>query len=190
LFRMSMILNILARVIMAAISVIAIIVALASDALIELIGVSLFMYIGMLLVTYIRERVLWYRRTADSNNKKVLKEMRKVSKEVCDPDSCADESQIKVRRNKPVPYATRVALEARSQVGLLKPGTANTLVYQRICRDIMKEHGVRPTHMALILPTAVAACFMPSDEDIVASHMIAGGKQTSRRSKLAAVCNA
>jgi hypothetical protein len=44
--------------------------------------------------------------------------------------------------------------------------------------------------MALLLPTAVAACFMPSDEDIVASHMIAGSKQTSRRSKLAAVSNA
>jgi hypothetical protein len=185
-----MVLNILACAIMITISIIAVIVALASDALIELIGMSLLMYIGTRLFTYIREQVMWYKRTADANNKKVLKEMRIVSKEVCEPDSSAEESQTKVRRNKPVPYATRVALEARAQVGLLKPGTANTLVYQRICRDIMKEHGVRPTHMALLLPTAVAACFMPSDEDIVASHMIAGSKQTSRRSKLAAVSNA
>jgi hypothetical protein len=82
-----------------------------------------------------------------------------------------------------LPYATRVGLEARAQVGLLERTKANFLVYQRICRDIMKEHGVRTTHIATTLPVAIAAAFNPSINDIISSRAI-GGTIISERHRL------
>lgn len=82
-----------------------------------------------------------------------------------------------------LPYATRVGLEARAQVGLLERTKANFLVYQRICRDIMKEHGVRTTHIATTLPVAIAAAFNPSINDIISSRAI-GGTFISERHRL------
>lgn len=82
-----------------------------------------------------------------------------------------------------LPYATRVGLEARAQVGLLERTKANFLVYQRICRDIMKEHGVRTTHIATTLPVAIAAAFNPSMNDIISSRAI-GGEVISERHRL------
>jgi hypothetical protein len=73
-----------------------------------------------------------------------------------------------------LPYATRVGFEARAQVGLLERTRANYLVYQRICRDIMKEHGVRATHIAAALPVAISAAFTPSDTDIISSRAMSG----------------
>jgi hypothetical protein len=77
-------------------------------------------------------------------------------------------------------YATRVGFEARAQVGLLERTRANFLVYQRICRDIMKEHGVRPTHIAAALPVAISAAFTPSDVDIVSSRAMSGAEVSKR----------
>jgi hypothetical protein len=84
---------------------------------------------------------------------------------------------------KGLPYSTRVGFEARAQVGLLDRTKANYLVYQRICRDIMKEHGVRTTHIAALLPAAISAAFVPSDTDIISSRAISS-KFTTQRHKL------
>jgi hypothetical protein len=87
-------------------------------------------------------------------------------------------------KRKKIPYVAQVALEAKAQVGLLSICGANRLIYQRICRDIMKEHGCRPTHIAVSLPMAVEACFLPLEEDIISARAMKGKLMTERRKLL------
>jgi hypothetical protein len=42
---------------------------------------------------------------------------------------------------------------------------------QKFVRDTMKEHGVRPTHIAYLLPIAVEATFIPTRSDVDAAKM-------------------
>lgn len=89
-----------------------------------------------------------------------------------DPDAVSDAGVIKIRRKRKIHYAARVALIAKSQVGQLSRTKANELVYQRICREEMVKHGVRPTHIARILPLAVAACYIATEEELVADAIL------------------
>jgi len=84
--------------------------------------------------------------------------------------SCRD--VVNVRAHRKIHYAARVALLAKAEVGLMSNTKASQLVYQRICRDEMIKHGVRPTHIARILPLAVAACLVKTDEDYLAESML------------------
>lgn len=91
-----------------------------------------------------------------------------------DPDlvifhGCRD--VLNVRRGRKMAYSARVSLLAKSQVGLLKFSKANQMVYQRICRDEMIKHGLRPTHIAKILPLAVASCFIKTFEEELAEKI-------------------
>lgn len=86
------------------------------------------------------------------------------------PASSRNEMSVRIRRRKH--YVGRVALLVKAEVGLLKLTAANKLVVQRLARDAMKEHGLRPTHIARLLPLVVAASFMRTDEDDLADSII------------------
>lgn len=85
-----------------------------------------------------------------------------------------------VKSSRRVPYAVRVAHVAKAQVGLLSDCKANELVYARLCREEMIKHGVRPSHIAHMVPLAVAACFIPLDSDFLA-HSIRSSKLFKER---------
>lgn len=70
-------------------------------------------------------------------------------------------------------YAARVAREAKAHFGLLERSEANRLVLHKWCRDRMVEHGVRPSHMAALLPLAVQLAFVPLQEEIEAAQLSA-----------------
>jgi hypothetical protein len=89
-----------------------------------------------------------------------------------------------VRSHRRVPYAIRVAHLAKAQVGLLANTKANELVYARICRDEMVKHGLRPSHIAHMVPIATAACFVPLDEDFLAASLRQCSEMTARRALL------
>lgn len=89
-----------------------------------------------------------------------------------------------VRSNRRVPYAVRVAHLAKAQVGLLSNIKANELVYARICRDEMIKHGLRPSHIAHMVPLAVAACFVPLDADFLAASLRQCAEMSERRALL------
>lgn len=82
---------------------------------------------------------------------------------------CRDLKQVRSSRR--IPYAVRVAHLAKAQVGLLANTRANELVYARICREEMIKHGVRPSHIAHLVPLAVAAAFIPTDSDFLAASI-------------------
>jgi len=89
-----------------------------------------------------------------------------------DEDLLHDKNMVNVKVGRKIHYAARVALLAKAQVGLMSNNRASQLVYQRICRDEMVKHGVRPTHLARLLPLAVASCFIMTDEDRLAAEIM------------------
>jgi len=89
-----------------------------------------------------------------------------------------------VRSSRRVSYAVRVAHVAKAQVGLLSNTRANELVYGRLCREEMVKHGVRPSHVAHMVPLAVAACFIPLDSDFLAASIRQGAGMKERRALL------
>lgn len=98
-----------------------------------------------------------------------------------DPTS---ENTKMVKSSRRVSYAVRVAHLAKAQVGLLANSRANELVYSRICREEMVKHGVRPSHIAHMVPLAVAACFIPLDTDFLAASIRQSGEMKDRRALL------
>jgi hypothetical protein len=95
------------------------------------------------------------------------------------PDGASKDIKC-VRASRRVPYAVRVAHLAKAQVGLLANTKSNELVYARICREEMIKHAVRPSHIAHMVPLAVAACFIPLDSDYLAAS-IRQSKQMKKR---------
>jgi hypothetical protein len=99
------------------------------------------------------------------------------------PDAVCKEIK-QVRSHRRVSYAVRVAHVAKAQVGLLSSCKANELVYARLCREEMVKHGVRPSHIAHMVPLAVAACFIPLDSDFLAASIRQSVEMKERRALL------
>lgn len=142
------------------------------------IDLGLFLVVGTICSTY----MYYYHENLHKNTWKMLTAVDSVfsSDDVCDQfceggadaDLLKNENMVNVKKHRKFHYASRVALLAKSQVGLLSNSKANQLVYQRICRDEMLKHGVRTTHLARMLPLAVAACFIRTDEDRLAESVM------------------
>lgn len=98
---------------------------------------------------------------------------------------CEGRDVMSVRSHRRVSYAVRVAHAAKAQVGLLSNTRANYLVYQRLCRDEMVKHRVRPSHIAHSLPLAVAACFIPLDSDWLGASIMRSDELKERVSRMA-----
>jgi hypothetical protein len=60
-------------------------------------------------------------------------------------------------------YVKKLALIAQAEFGLPSRTEANRLCVQRFLRDFMRTEHVRETHIALILPIAVALSFVPNE---------------------------
>lgn len=80
-------------------------------------------------------------------------------------------------------YAGRVARQVKADRGFGTPKytEANLLVVRRKVADIMEEHGVRPTHIAALMPLAVALVFTPMREEILAAQFMASAAAAQRR---------
>lgn len=70
-------------------------------------------------------------------------------------------------------YLRKVVLEARAHFPPMRRTQANTLVLDRWFRDTMREHGLRPSHIAVIKPLAVAAFYVRLDAEIAAAELTA-----------------
>lgn len=80
-------------------------------------------------------------------------------------------------------YAGRVARQVKADRGFGTPKytEANMLVVRRKVADIMEEHGVRPTHIAALMPLAVALVFTPMKEEVLAQQFMASAAAAQRR---------
>jgi hypothetical protein len=62
-------------------------------------------------------------------------------------------------------YANSVVAQVKITMGTPAYNAANVLVARRIARQAMEAHGVRPTHIAQILPLVVEAVFVESTHE-------------------------
>lgn len=88
-------------------------------------------------------------------------------KGVDDDDCCAPLPETSLER---VPIklrprlACKIAVRAIAKVGLLKRSEANSMVYQRVCLDVMESMKMRWHDRLVILPQAVLACLERPEE--------------------------
>ncbi|AQR60108.1 replicase associated protein [Yam spherical virus] len=67
---------------------------------------------------------------------------------------CMERIPVKLRPR----LACKIAVRAVAKVGLLKRSEANSLVYQRVCLDVMEAMKMRWHDRLVVLPQAVLAC--------------------------------
>jgi len=60
--------------------------------------------------------------------------------------------------------ACKVAVRAIAKVGILKRSEANSMVYQRLCLDVMAEMKMRYHDRLVVLPQAILACLERPEE--------------------------
>jgi len=78
-------------------------------------------------------------------------------------------------------YVGSLLQEIRMEFGLLQDSPANRLVVRRYARDKMREHGVRPSHGADMLPGVIELAFVPSDGEIRAKQFAASDVALAQR---------
>lgn len=64
-------------------------------------------------------------------------------------------------------YAKRVLEECKSKFGCPEVTKANHRAVWRFAEQIMKDHGLRPSHRVALLPYIVQLCFVPDVNDIL-----------------------
>lgn len=75
----------------------------------------------------------------------------------------------RIHKRHAMPYAATVLAEVRTRFGVPSRTAANELAVRRHAKDIMTKHGLRPTHMARLLPYICRVAFIPTDDDIHAA---------------------
>lgn len=77
-------------------------------------------------------------------------------------DDCSEAvavtSMTRVKKGLRPALACKIAVRAVAKVGLLKRSEANSMVYQRVCLDVMEGMKMRWHDRLVILPQAVLAC--------------------------------
>jgi len=73
-------------------------------------------------------------------------------------------------------YTRRVLDACKAKFGTPKPTEANHKAIWRFATTIMKDHGLRPSHQAELLPYVVALTFQPSLEEMIAAKAVGSYK--------------
>lgn len=68
----------------------------------------------------------------------------------------------------------------RAKVGYHKRSEANRLMVDKVVRDLLAEHRVRPTQWHLHMPVITAMYFIPSDAEIEARSLLGAGEAHRR----------
>jgi hypothetical protein len=69
-------------------------------------------------------------------------------------------------------YARRVYDACKAKFGTPKNTEANYRAVWRFAQTVMKDHGLRPSHQAALLPVVVANTFIPSLDEMVAQRNV------------------
>ncbi len=84
-------------------------------------------------------------------------------------------------------FRARLVMQAKAEFGLLQRTKANSLMVRKFLLGVMREHKVRPTHIATQLDIVVNLFFIPSDSDIVAHQIGATAEAHHREGMMADV---
>jgi len=95
-------------------------------------------------------------------------------------EDCLDGETGKVRPERKASYISVCASMARVEFGGMKRTEANKMMVHKYIRDVMRDHGVRPSHIALLLPQAVEFAFVENAGEIIARQMRASDAVQTR----------
>jgi len=87
-----------------------------------------------------------------------------------------------VRERDRAAYVRKVLDEVKNKFGTPKDTEANHKAVWNFAHNIMKRHGVRPSHIRTMLPYVSALAFEPSDEERRAKKMVGSWKHLSDNS--------
>nr|WRQ65006.1 tombus P33-like protein [Tolivirales sp.]WRQ65292.1 tombus P33-like protein [Tolivirales sp.] len=125
----------------------------------------------------------------DKPKEKVIEEVAVITPEapIKIGDFVLDEEAPKILAHRKVAsgmaskYQRAVIAEVRSRFGLVQWNEANKLAVHKFAADIMRRHGVRPTHMEQLLPMIVRMTFVPNEAEVEANVVFNGYQARKRR---------
>lgn len=92
------------------------------------------------------------------------------------------ESAVNTRRiADKVRYTQALVCEVKNRFGTPNRNAANLLAVRRFALDAGTRHGVRPTHLAQVLPMVVELTFLRTDDELWSEEMMACWEAVSRR---------
>ncbi len=77
----------------------------------------------------------------------------------------------RVKKYNRIPYMTSVVAEVKVRFGTPTRTQSNEKAVHRYASEIMRKHGLRPTHARQLLPSIVAASFIPDKWEVKAAKM-------------------
>jgi len=80
----------------------------------------------------------------------------------------------------PTRFQAHVVRVTKVEFGFLKRTKANRLMVRKFIRDLMRDHGMRPTHIHQHLDLCVAIFFIPSNIDIMVEQVNASAGALER----------
>lgn len=89
---------------------------------------------------------------------------------------CQDVIEVKSHRRLPHAqrgnYVASVVSEIKNKLGCPAANAANLLAVRRMANNIMRNHGVRPTHIRSVIEVIIAGVFVPDEMDLSAAKML------------------
>jgi len=101
-----------------------------------------------------------------------------------------DNSMVKDRRHRWLPgrnrdrYKCSVISEIKLKLGTPAYRASNVNIVRRLARQIMENHGVRPSHQWLIMNDIIIGVFTPTSEEVAASNVLNGDYVAWQQSRM------
>lgn len=77
----------------------------------------------------------------------------------------------RVHKHNRIPYMTSIVAEVKMRFGTPQKTLSNEKAVHRYASELMRKHGLRPTHARQMLPLVVAASFIPDKWEVKASQL-------------------
>nr|QDH88045.1 MAG: hypothetical protein H1BulkLitter533063_000001 [Riboviria sp.] len=87
------------------------------------------------------------------------------------PDHTPAQPHRRLGRRKRNQFVAAMVAQIKNEMGCPTRTPANLLVVRKKAHDIMKERGLRPSHMSLYMETVVGLVFVPSANEIIYERM-------------------
>jgi len=87
------------------------------------------------------------------------------------PDHKPDQPHRRLGRRRRNQFVAAMVAQIKNEMGCPVRSPANLLVVRKKANDIMKERGLRPSHMSGLINTVVGLVFVPSANEVIYERM-------------------
>ncbi len=118
--------------------------------------------LAAIAATIVVSWVCWWLWGAQDYWSSVVERLRVQSLDLVEEE---DEESVPLNKSDPNRITRMAVAHMRTELGLLNDTQANRMVASEVVRKYMKNHGMRPSHIAHQFPTAVEVYFLRSSRD-------------------------